>query len=84
MGKEEQVPMDSERMSRAASSAWSPCWSLAGVLVGLGLWWTSDRRRIVAQFEALQEELGKSGGRGDVSIAWATPGASRRFSPTAS
>ncbi|MBP9145051.1 MAG: nuclear transport factor 2 family protein [Thermoanaerobaculia bacterium] len=38
--------------------------ALVGALVALGLWWTSDRRRIVAQFEALQEELGKSGEEG--------------------
>jgi len=37
---------------------------LAAILVGLGLWWTSDRRRIAAQFEALQEGLEKSGEEG--------------------
>lgn len=37
---------------------------LSAILVALFFWWTSDRRRIVAQFEALQEALEKSGEEG--------------------
>ncbi len=38
--------------------------ALAGALTALFFWWTSDRRRILAQFEALQGELEKSGHEG--------------------
>ncbi|MEO7795568.1 MAG: nuclear transport factor 2 family protein [Thermoanaerobaculia bacterium] len=38
--------------------------ALAGVLVAAVLWWTSDRRRILAQFEALQDALEKGSGEG--------------------
>lgn len=38
--------------------------ALAAILGGLFYWWRSDRRRIVAQFEALQDELEKRGEEG--------------------
>jgi hypothetical protein len=38
--------------------------ALAAILAGLGLWWTSDRRRVLAAFEALQEQLEKRGPEG--------------------
>lgn len=38
--------------------------AVAAILVALALWWTSDRRRIVAQFEALQGAIEKRGGEG--------------------
>jgi hypothetical protein len=36
----------------------------AAVVVAVGLWWTGDRRRILAQFEALQGAIEKSRGEG--------------------
>ena len=36
----------------------------AGILVALALWWTSDRRRILAQFEALQSAIEKHSSEG--------------------
>ncbi len=40
--------------------------ALTASLVGLFFWWRSDRRRIVAQFEILQDELEKSGDEGTI------------------
>ena len=38
--------------------------ALVAVIVGFILWWTSDRRRISAQFEALQNAIEKAGSEG--------------------
>lgn len=38
--------------------------ALSGILVAFALWWTSDRRRILAQFEALQSAIEKRGDEG--------------------
>lgn len=38
--------------------------ALAAMVVALAFWWTSDRRRISAQFGTLQHELEKSGDEG--------------------
>lgn len=38
--------------------------ALVAVIVGFVLWWTSDRRRIAAQFEALQNAIEKAGSEG--------------------
>ena len=38
--------------------------ALAAIFVALALWWTGDRRRIAAQFEALQNALAKNGAEG--------------------
>jgi hypothetical protein len=52
-------------MSRSGLVRLVASWSYwPAILVALFFWWTSDRRRIVAQFEALQEALEKSGDEG--------------------
>jgi len=38
--------------------------ALVAALVAVALWWTSDRRRILAQFEALQSAIEKGPGQG--------------------
>lgn len=38
--------------------------ALAAILVAFVLWWTSDRRRIAAQFDALQGAIEKGGSEG--------------------
>jgi hypothetical protein len=38
--------------------------ALLAAIAAVALWWTSDRRRVLAQFEALQSAIEKSGGEG--------------------
>ena len=53
--------------------------ALAAILGGLFYWWRSDRRRIVAQFEALQDELEKRGEEGTLDRLGHARGVSEIF-----
>mgnify|MGYP003382673046 CR=1 FL=1 len=53
--------------------------ALTASLVGLFFWWRSDRRRIVAQFETLQDELEKSGDEGTIDRLGHARGVSEIF-----
>lgn len=53
--------------------------ALAAILAGLFFWWRSDRRRIVAQFETLQDELEKRGEEGTIDRLGHARGVSEIF-----